>query len=84
MPREFLSPESREINEKTLIRLRRVMDEHELNQTDVSILLDVSRMVVSRWFTHRTQCPANAPDLLRAITSIRSDWRSDLVMKRRE
>jgi DNA-binding transcriptional regulator YiaG len=72
MPRKskYLHDFTRTQNQRTITRLRQIMDEYGLSQAEVARLLDVSKVLVSYWFTHQRQCPENTPEMLRAIVVI--------------
>ena len=74
------------MNEITLKRLVKVMTRHRLTKAQVADLLDVSRVLVSRWFAHQRRCNDRIPETIQSIMEIRNRGSvdSDLLIKRRE
>jgi len=66
-PGQKLKPVNLERNRRNLARLTRIMQRYNLNQSDIALLLNVSRMLVSRWFSDEKICPDHAPESVSAV-----------------
>lgn len=81
-----LAPLSTVLNRSALIRLDYVMRKHQLTRAMVADLLDVSRVLVTRWFKNEKRCPERYPDKLKMIMEIRSrqSVNDELLIKRQK